>query len=389
MNRIIILFSLLLCLIAMGCRQHENGMITITGEIKGLDGGQVKLYTCPPSNLLIDSCEIRKGKYKLKGKLAEPQYGMLFFDVKPEYQKQFSGIIKMFLEPKVMQVYGELDNMKKSLKIERALLNDRLLACEKYIYSLPEYWRGMRLTDSVQLAYQSADMRSVRSMSVVRDSLFQLLIDRLFEQETDAAHSEVVAYLAYYYSSPLSCDEVGRIAERFAPDFRSYYYVRLMEQFASDGKRLALGKPFPDFLLYDLQGRAYSLDDFRGKHLFIEFSASWCSWCKKEIPYIRKAYDELKDKDIAFVTVLMETEREVWSKEIEKDEIKWICLSDLKGMRYSPLVKACNLKGLPDSFVIDPQGRILRRDLRGEEVLDYLCSICDKDIYLTDVDLKR
>ena len=87
MNQWILLFSLILGLGGTGCENREPGIITIMGEIKGLPEGWVRLYTCPPSNLLLDSCEIREGKYKLKGKLDDPQLGMLFFDVKPEYHQ--------------------------------------------------------------------------------------------------------------------------------------------------------------------------------------------------------------------------------------------------------------------------------------------------------------
>ena len=66
MNQWILLFSLILGLGGTGCENREPGIITIMGEIKGLPEGWVRLYTCPPSNLLLDSCEIREGKYKLK-----------------------------------------------------------------------------------------------------------------------------------------------------------------------------------------------------------------------------------------------------------------------------------------------------------------------------------
>lgn len=79
MNQWILLFSLVWDWGNQVVKIREPGIITIMGEIKGLPEGWVRLYTCPPSNLLLDSCEIREGKYKLKGKLDDPQLGMLFF----------------------------------------------------------------------------------------------------------------------------------------------------------------------------------------------------------------------------------------------------------------------------------------------------------------------
>ena len=333
MNQWILLFSLILGLGGTGCENREPGIITIMGEIKGLPEGWVRLYTCPPSNLLLDSCEIREGKYKLKGKLDDPQLGMLFFDVKPEYQPNFMPMVRLFLQPTIMKVYSEREDMKGSLKVENAPLNEQLIACEQFLKSLPEYKQATVLTDSIQLAFYKADMVKVRSMSVVRDSLYQVLIDRVFEKEPEASHSEVVDRL------------------------------------------LTAGKVFPDFQVFDTLGKTYTLADFKGKYLFVEFSASWCGWCKKEIPHIRKAYEQLKDRNIVFITMMMDTEREQWIRDMKREEIGWLCLTDLKGMKKSPLVDAYNLRGLPDSFVVDPEGYIIRRDLRGGEVLDYLSEV--------------
>ena len=333
MNQWILLFSLILGLGGTGCENREPGIITIMGEIKGLPEGWVRLYTCPPSNLLLDSCEIREGKYKLKGKLDDPQLGMLFFDVKPEYQPNFMPMVRLFLQPTIMKVYSEREDMKGSLKVENAPLNEQLIACEQFLKSLPEYKQATVLTDSIQLAFYKADMVKVRSMSVVRDSLYQVLIDRVFEKEPEASHSEVVAYLASQYSSPMSGDRVERIVERFDSSFRNSYYVAQMKQFAENDRLLTAGKVFPDFQVFDTLGKTYTLADFKGKYLFVEFSASWCGWCKKEIPHIRKAYEQLKDRNIVFITMMMDTEREQWIRDMKREEIGWLCLTDLKGIK--------------------------------------------------------
>ena len=191
-------------------------------------------------------------------------------------------MVRLFLQPTIMKVYSEREDMKGSLKVENAPLNEQLIACEQFLKSLPEYKQATVLTDSIQLAFYKADMVKVRSMSVVRDSLYQVLIDRVFEKEPEASHSEVVAYLASQYSSPMSGDRVERIVERFDSSFRNSYYVAQMKQFAENDRLLTAGKVFPDFQVFDTLGKTYTLADFKGKYLFVEFSASWCGWCKKK-----------------------------------------------------------------------------------------------------------
>jgi len=368
------LLVLSLLILEVGCRSREADLLTISGEIKGIPEGIVRLYTYPPSNLLLDTCEIRDGKYQLKARLKEAQIGMLYFDVKPEYQQNFYSMVRLFLAPVDMEIYSDRENMKTSLKVKNNPLNDRLIACEKALKALPAYKEAGILNDSVQLAFYRADMPRVRRMSGQRDSLYRILMNYLFEYEPRADRSEVVAWLVSQYSSSMSGKAVEELVERFAPSFRTSYYVRQMTEFADRDKQLVPGKLFPDFKVFDKDGKTYTLRDFKGKYLFIEFSASWCGWCKKEIPHIRKAYKELKDK-IVFITIMMDTDRKQWIQDQEKEDIRWLCLTDLKGMKASPLVEACNLRGLPDSFVVDPDGYILRRDLRGGEVLEFLSGL--------------
>ena len=205
------------------------------------------------------------------------------------------------------------------------------------------------------------------------------MLDRLFEWKTDATISAVVAYWVSHFSGPLSGRQIKQLAERFDTCFQSSYYVSQLKEYAMHDQRLQPGMAFPDFKAFDQDGKQYSLSDFEGKYLFIEFSASWCSWCKKELPFIQKAYKQLKDENITFLTIMMDTEREAWLHDVKKETITWLCLSDLKGMKESPMVDAYNLRGLPDSFVIDPQGRIIRRDLRGDEVVSILRDLLSKD----------
>ena len=375
MKIFIFLYLILLC----SCTVREQGLLTIEGEVKGLEEGIVRLYTYPPSNLLLDSCEIKAGKYSLKSKLDAPQLGLLAFEITPTPQRAYVLMINLFLSPSDMKIVCDVDDVKGTLKVEGNSLHDEYLVSERFLKNLQEYQQASRLSDQIQLAFAKADMATVRSLTPMRDSLYLYMLDRLFEWKTDATISAVVAYWVSHFSGPLSGRQIKQLAERFDTCFQSSYYVSQLKEYAMHDQRLQPGMAFPDFKAFDQDGKQYSLSDFEGKYLFIEFSASWCSWCKKELPFIQKAYKQLKDENITFLTIMMDTEREAWLHDVKKETITWLCLSDLKGMKESPMVDAYNLRGLPDSFVIDPQGRIIRRDLRGDEVVSILRDLLSKD----------
>ena len=373
------IFIFLYLILLSSCTIREQGLLTIEGEVKGLEGGIVRLYTYPPSNLLLDSCEIKAGKYSLKSKLDAPQLGLLAFEITPTPQRAYVPMINLFLSPSDMKIVCDVDDVKGTLKVEGNSLHDEYLASERFLKNLQEYQQASRLSDQIQLAFAKADMATVRSLTPMRDSLYLYMLDRLFEWKTDATISAVVAYWVSHFSGPLSGRQIKQLAERFDTCFQSSYYVSQLKEYAMHDQRLQPGMAFPDFKAFDQDGKQYSLSDFEGKYLFIEFSASWCSWCKKELPFIQKAYKQLKDENITFLTIMMDTEREAWLHDVKKETITWLCLSDLKGMKESPMVDAYNLRGLPDSFVIDPQGRIIRRDLRGDEVVSILRDLLSKD----------
>lgn len=375
--KLLIYVLLLGSLVMNACRYAEPGSFTITGEMKGLPEGMVKLYTNPPSNLLLDSCEIKDGKYFLKGSISQAQSGLLFFDMKPEYQTLGASMVSIFIEPQDMKVYSELKNVKKTLKITSAPINEAIGMYNDYLNSLPEKKQVSELNGKIQVAFSEARMDEVRVLSRARDSLQMVLIDRLFAHDPQATRSPAAAYLVSQLAASLDVQQRGEIVEKFDTALTDSYYLNGMQESVERERALQPGKPFPDFRVFDKEGKEYTLADFRGKYLFVEFSASWCGWCKKEIPFIRKAYHALKDKNITFVTLMMDDKKEAWLHEIEAFDIEWLSLSDLKGMRNSPLTKAYNLGGIPDSFVVDPEGRIVCRDLRGDEVLERLSALCN------------
>ena len=366
----------LLCLFC-ACKEREHDRFTISGEMKGLPKGVVKLYTNPPGNVLLDSCEVKDGKYFLEGKITEPQAGLLFFDMEPQYQRLGASMVAIFIEPEDMKVYSELDEVKKTLKITSAPINEDIHRYNVYLKSLPEKQLVAEFNGKIQMAFAEARMEEVREMSRKRDSLQMVIIDRLFAFEPGVSKSPAAAYLVAQLSASLDVVQRGKIVEKFDPSLTDSYYLNGMQESVERETALQPGKVFPDFQVFDKDGRKYTLADFRGKYLFVEFSASWCGLCKKEIPFIRKAYHALKDKNVVFVTMMMDDRKEAWLHEIKEYNIEWYCLSDLKGMKNSPLAKAYNLGGIPDSFVVDPEGRIVCRDLRGDEVLETLSTLCN------------
>ncbi len=339
----------------------------IQGEMKGLPEGLVRLYST--SNVLLDSCYIKDGKYELKGNLEKAQQCYLFFEMKPQYQKPFASFVGFYLQPGELKICSELEDVRKTLKLTNFFINDELNTLRGELKKYTEYKETQRLSDEIQSAFTESNMPVVRDLSAKRVECAKSLIEKFLNDSPARKQSEAAVYLVWELVQSFEPEEMENVLQLFDSSLSDTFYMTSMKQFIAREKGIKIGMNLPNFVAKDETGKEITLKDFRGKYLFLEFSASWCGWCKKEIPFIRKAYHAMKDKNVAFVTLMMDDKKEAWLNETKKFNIEWLTLSDLKGMKKSPITEAYNLNGVPASFLVSPEGKILARDLRGDEVL--------------------
>ena len=136
------------------------------------------------------------------------------------------------------------------------------------------------------------------------------------------------------------------------------------------------GSEMTNFVLPDQKGKEINLIDFRGKYVLIDFWASWCGPCMRELPYVAKLYKECKGKNFEIIGVSLDSDKGAWLGAIKKNNMKWVQVCDLKGWRTMP-AKACNVTAIPYTVLIDPEGRVIALNLRGEELLEKVKSILD------------
>lgn len=136
-----------------------------------------------------------------------------------------------------------------------------------------------------------------------------------------------------------------------------------------DEQENLIGKPFLDVQEPDAEGNLRSLSDYagKGKWIFVNFWASWCCTCKWEMPNVVAAYKKYHEKGLDIVGLSFDGEREAWVRAIESWDMPWIHLSDLKYWE-SAAVETYNVTGIPDNLLIDPEGNIVARGLRGRDL---------------------
>ena len=136
-------------------------------------------------------------------------------------------------------------------------------------------------------------------------------------------------------------------------------------------KRTAIGSVAPDFKLQDPAGKLIHLSSFRGKYVFIDFWASWCQPCRIENPELVKAYEKFKGSQFEILGVSFDRKKERWVKAIEKDGLIWPQVSDLKYLD-SEMVALYNITNVPTTFLLDPDGVIIAKNLHATDLENLL-----------------
>ncbi|MFC3197884.1 redoxin domain-containing protein [Parapedobacter deserti] len=214
------------------------------------------------------------------------------------------------------------------------LLNLRQQFQRKYREGMKQYTAA-----AVQFANEHDDLAGFYAMNTL---------------DPELAEAEMIAY-------------ADRIAGRWDDNARVRQFLEEMARL----KRLAIGQPAPDFESLTPHNQRVKLSDFRGKYTLVDFWASWCVPCREENPNIVKQYHAYKDKGFTVLGVSLDGNPGSWMRAIKEDDLEWTQVSDLQQWG-SEVVGLYRIKAIPTSYLLDPQGIIIAKNLRGPELGAFL-----------------
>ena len=359
--RKLIYLSILLAFVA-GCSQKSENNYSIKGDIKGLDDQFVYLEKMGETDFVVlDSVKSTEGKFSFDGEIGLPMQHYITFD-------ELDAEITFFNEPSEITITGNTDSLQKT-KVEGSASQELF---EKYQTRLTQIRNQQR---DIYYKYQEAkaggdkeQMTFYEQQYMSLDSIRNSYSDKFIK---DHPKSPVAGYVAMRFSYTYDLDKLKEIVSGFDPSISESYYVEQLNERVAKLESTAIGKKAPEFTMDNVDGEPVSLSDFRGKYVLLDFWAAWCSPCRAENPNVVKAYQKYKDKGFTVLGVSLDRKRDDWLKAIEKDNLTWTHLSDLKGWEN----EASNLYGvmsIPANYLLNKEGVIVAKNLRGEALHEKL-----------------
>lgn len=154
------------------------------------------------------------------------------------------------------------------------------------------------------------------------------------------------------------------VAQKLEKEWANYDHAKEFVKSVNSMKSIAIGQPAPEIALPDTTGQVVKLSSFKGKYVLVDFWAKWCGPCRQENPNVVRAFNKYKDKGFTVFGVSLDRSKEDWLQAIRKDGLTWTHVSDLKYWN-SEAAKTYNITGIPFSLLLDKNGVIIAKNLRG------------------------
>jgi peroxiredoxin len=372
-----LLVTIILCIAVIACQQpgskksvsaNADSSYTITGKIEGLDSGWVYLMNRQANSETPDSAMVMNGFFTFAGKATVPQFCLL--GVPNNGHKEFR--LGFFVDNSQIHITGKKDSVSDAIITGSATQDEykNFIASRKPLSEEEE-----KLSKLYEMASAKKDTRLTDSLEKVFDVFSKKEKDFIQDYAKQHPASYVAALQVYQnFSYNPEVGQLDSIYSTFDTSIQNSYYGNKIKNVLDIAKKTAIGNAAPEFAQNDAAGKPISLSSFKGKYVLVDFWASWCGPCRAENPNVVKAYQKFHQKGFDILGVSLDEKKDKWEEAIKKDNLNWNQVSDLQGWKNS-VAELYGVQGIPMNFLIDKEGKIVGKGLRGEDLEKRLAEV--------------
>ncbi len=338
----------------------------VEGSIRNFTGKTVYVTHKSGETEIKDSAKVSNGKFSFNLKNAEPS--VYWFSISSD-----PNTVYFFADESPVKANLIADSMVYSTVTGGQLQSD-FLEYRNFINSLIVVQQKMQ-TD-FNTAVQNNDVNTQNAIKAEYQNLNAQYMGGLKNFLKTHPKSAVSAHIigSDLNNSAIPVAEIMDALSYLDKSLENNSNIKAANKRVADARGTMVGYTATNFSQNTPDGKKVSLTDFRGKYVLIDFWASWCRPCRMENPNVVAAYNRYKDKGFTVLGVSMDSNKDPWIAAIQQDNLTWTHISDLKGWG-NEVGKIYGVTGIPQNYLIDKEGKIVAKDLRGAALDEKLAEI--------------
>lgn len=351
-----------------------QSLFTIKGYGAGYkDGDSLFLSYKEGSKLFLDSTVVQNHTFSFHGNIKITSRGYICRNDNPARAALLKDAIDIYLQPGNISLKSN-DTLSNSLLSGTPLNNDQ---AQLYAALKPIRDENKAIKDIDN--FTSEELKDTILVKQTKENAQASYYKRI-QIELQFANSHLNSYvslvnLARIAKTTKFLPDVERIFTILSPTLKMLPEGKDISRRLSEGSKIYAGMIAKDFVQPDANGRLTRLSDFKGKYVLVDFWASWCTPCREENPNLIYAYQKYQNKNFSILSISIDRlkDKKKWIQAVKEDKLPWKQVSDLK--TENTAAKLYGITSIPANVLIDPNGKILAKDLKGKELLDKLASL--------------